>query len=127
MVEQKLEGESYSQIKAELAKLGLSQKDISEAIKTIDDKVLRAEIEHGSLARSKQFYRVGLILAVIGLVVTIGSNAGFLFAGISKLIIYSPFIAGIMLMVYARILQRQHPDPFEKGPGRIRGKRPNKW
>jgi len=75
MVKQKLEGESYSQIKAELAKLGFSQKDISEAMNMIDDKVLRAEIEHVSLGRSKQFYRVGLILAVIGLVFTIGNNA----------------------------------------------------
>lgn len=123
---QKLEGKSYSDIRARLTESGLSEEAVTEAIKEIDEKVLLAEIEQGHRDRSRSWNRIGLILAIVGLLLTIGSNAGIILKGAPRLLIYSPFFAGILLMIYGRMLQRKQSDPFNRGPGRIRSKRPYK-
>ncbi len=126
LARQKLEGRSYTEIRAHLAESGLSEDEVSEVIKLIDEKVLKSEIEQGYRDRSRSWNRIGLILAIVGLLLTIGSNAGIILKGVPRLLVYGPFFAGILLMIYGRMLQRKQSDPFEKGPGRIRSKRPYK-
>ena len=126
LVRQKLEGESYTQIRSRLAEQGFTDEEIRSAIRQIDERVLRAEIEQGGRDKAKTWNRIGLAMAVAGLIVTIGSNAGWILTGIPRWMIYSPFFVGILLMYYGRRLQQRQSDPFEKGPGRIRGKRPYK-
>jgi len=123
---QKLEGKSYSDIRAQLTESGLSEEMVTHAIREIDKRVLQAEIEQGHRDQSRSWNRIGLILSVVGLLLTIGFNMGLILKGIPRLIVYSPFFAGILLMIYGRLLQRKTPDPFKKGPGRIRSKRPYK-
>jgi len=126
LVQQKLEGESYTQIRSRLAEQGFTDEEIKSAISQIDERVLRAEIEQGSRERSKSWYRIGIAVAITGLILTIGSNAGWILIGIPRLVIYTPFFVGILLMYYGRRLQQRSSDPFKKGAGRIRKKRPYK-
>ena len=126
MVRQKLEGESYSRIRSGLSNKGFNEEEIRSAIREIDERVLRAEIEKGSRERSKSWYRIGIAVAVTGLIFTIGSNAGWILIGIPRWVIYTPFFVGIILMYYGRRLQQRPSDPFKKGVGRIREKRPYK-
>jgi hypothetical protein len=126
-VQQKLEGKSYSEIKSRLRESGLSDEAVREAIRQIDDRVLREEVSRVYLKRSRQIYWAGITLAILGLCITIAFNAGLLLAGRSRVLVYSPFFAGIILMAYARMMQRKTHDPFERKPGKIRNKRPNKW
>ncbi len=126
LVQQKLEGESYAQIRSGLAEQGFTDEEIRSAIRQIDERVLRAEIEQGSRARAKSWYRIGLAMAVVGLILTIGTNADWILKGIPRWVIYTPFFVGIMLMYNGRRLQQKESDPFEKGAGRIRKKRPYK-
>lgn len=123
---QKLEGKSYSDIRAQLRESGLSEQEVTSTIREIDKKVLHAEIEQGHKDQSRSWSWIGLILSIAGLLLTIGSNAGLILKGVPRLLVYSPFFAGILLMVYGRMLQRKTPDPFKTGPGRIRSKRPYK-
>ena len=127
LAQQKIENKSYTQIKLHLKEAGLTETEIKEALKAIDEKVLQAEINRGPFRRSRQIYWSGLILAIAGLLITLGSNAGIILPELSKLVLYAPFFTGIVLLAYARMLQRNHPDPFKKGPGRIKSKRPKKW
>lgn len=122
----KLEGESYTEIRARLSQSGVSEEELKVVMKKIDERVLRAETGQGNLLRSKQWYRAGLITAVAGLIIAVGFNAGIILTKISRLLVYTPFFAGIVLMFYGRILQRSKKDATEKGPGRIRSKRPYK-
>lgn len=126
LVLQKLEGKSYSDIRVQLKESGLSEEAVTHAIKEIDKRVLQAEIEQGHRDQSRSWSRIGLILSIVGLLLSIGFNAKFILKEIPRLLVYSPFFAGILLMIYGRMLQRKTPDPFKKGPGRIRSKRPYK-
>jgi len=126
LVQQKMGGASYSQIRSRLAKRGLSEEEIRSTIREVDERVLRAEMERGNRDKAKSWYRIGFTLAIVGLLLTIGSNAGWIFQGTPRWIIYSPFFIGILLMYYGRRMQQKQLDPFDKGPGRIRKKRPYK-
>ena len=126
LVVQKLEGASYSQIRSSLSDQGFSEDEIKSIIRQVDEKVLRAEIEQGNRDRAKSWNQVGIGLAVVGLVLTVGANAGWILNGTSRWVVYSPFFAGILLMLYGRSLQRKILDPFAKGPGNIRKRRPYK-
>jgi len=125
-VQQKLEGKSYSEIRSQLKKAGLSEAAVTEAVRQIDDRVLRAEVNRLNRKRSRQIYWAGIILAVAGLLITVSSNGGLFLAGRSKILVYSPFFAGIALMLYARMLQRRQSNPLDQRPGKIRSKRPYK-
>jgi hypothetical protein len=126
LVEQKLNGVSYTQIRSRLAEKGLSDEEIRSTIREVDEMVLRAEIEVGARERARSWYWIGLAIAVVGLVLTIGINAGWMLKGTPRWIVYSPFFVGIFLMYYGRRLQQRKSDPFDKGPGRIRKRRPFK-
>lgn len=122
----KLEGESYSEIRTRLFQSGHSDEEVRDAMRKIDEKVLRAEVEQGNTEKSKQWYRAGLLVAVAGLVLAITYNAGVILSGYSRILVYSPFFAGILIMFYGRMLQGKKSRPSQKGPGRIRSKRPYK-
>ena len=126
LVQQKLDGESYSAIRSRLADMGLSGEEIREIILKVDERVLRAELEQSRQHRSRSWYIIGLVLAVAGLLLSAGSNAGMLLKGIPRWLVYSPFFAGILIMFYARMQQRRSADAKDTRSDRIRRKRPYK-
>lgn len=126
LASEKLEGKSYSDIRSELKESGMSPDEISKIIRQVDERVLNEAKSGAQPDKARQLYRVGLILAVIGLAISVAFNAGLLLRSIKPLIVYAPFLAGILLMFYARILQRRKPEAEPKGPGPIRKKRPYK-
>jgi hypothetical protein len=126
LAREKLEGKSYSEIREELKISGMAAGEISQLIRQVDLRVLRETLEQGNRQRTQQWYRWGLILAVVGLILSIGYNAGMMLSRIPALLVYSPFLAGILLMFYGKMLQRKKPDPTYGGPGPIRKKRPYK-
>ena len=126
LVEQKLSGVSYSEIRSRLGERGLSEEEIRKTIRQIDEKVLQAEIGEKHRVKTRQWYFTGLFLAVVGLILTIGANRGLILENRPKWIVYIPFFSGILLMFYGRMSQRKQPELFEKGPGRIRKRRPFK-
>lgn len=126
LAEEKLKGYSYSEIRAELKESGMKPDEISKLIRQVDEKVLAAAISETQPDKAKQWYRVGLILALGGLALSIAFNAGLILRTLPPLAVYIPFLAGILLMFYGRLLQRRKPAVKQKGPGPIRKKRPYK-
>jgi len=126
LVQQKLEGKSYSDIRARLQEDGLDEDSIRQAIRNIDERVLEAEVNQRHVGRARQWYRVGFSLAVLGLVLTLSANQGIILEDTPRWLVYAPFFAGIVLMFYGRMSQRRQKEIYEKGPGRIRRKRPYK-
>ena len=105
--QQKLEGRSYSEIRTQLRESGLSDAEVREAIQLIDEKVLQSESGRESQKQARRVYWAGLALAVVGLLISIAYNAGVFLTGWNRLIVYAPFFIGIVLMFYARRLQRK--------------------
>jgi len=126
LVREKMEGKSYAEIRMELLAKGLSEEEVGKLIRQVDEQVLIETVEQGKTDKIQQWYRIGLILAVIGLVLTIAYNAGIILNTLPALLIYSPFIAGILLMFYGRIRQKKQSPPAAEGTGAIRRKRPYK-
>ena len=127
LVREKLNGKSYSEIREELAKSGMSPDAIRTSIRQVDERGLGETAEQGERDPAQQWYRAGLVLAVIGLILSIAYNAGIVLNTFPALLIYSPFLAGILLMFYGRTVQRKQKKTTEEtGRGAIRKKRPYK-
>ena len=123
---EKLNGKPYSKIREELKASGMAPEEINTLIRLVDEKVLRETLEQGDKQRKPQWYLWGLILAVAGLLLSIAYKAGLILSGQPALAVYAPFVAGILLMFYGRMLQRKKTDPIPKRPGPIRKRRPYK-
>ena len=126
LVREKMDGKSYSAIREELSESGMTSGEIANLIRQVDEQVLSETIKQGSLDRAQVWYRSGLILAVLGLILSIAYNAGIILENLPSLAIYSPFFAGILVMVYGRLLQRKQSAPPDTGTGAIRRRRPYK-
>jgi len=126
LAREKLEGKSYSEIRAELKESGMPQEKINLLIRQVDEKVLADAIIEGKTDKAQQWYRGGMILAVAGLALSIAFNAGLIMQNFPPIAVYAPFIAGILFMFYARMQQRRQPNKEKKGPSPIRNKRPYK-
>ena len=126
LAREKMEGKSYSSIRNELSESGMSEMEVKDLIRQVDERVLSETMKQGDPNRAQQWYRFGLILAVIGLILTIGYNAGIILENMPALLIYSPFIGGILVMFYGRFLQKKRSTPSDPGTGAIRRKRPYK-
>lgn len=126
LVREKMEGKSYSTIREELAGSGMSDEEISRLIRQVDERVLSETVKEGNRGKVKQLYRIGLILAIAGLILSIAYNAGIIMKGLHAMLAYSPFLVGILIMIYARTLQRKQSDPPDNGTGAIRKRRPYK-
>ena len=126
LVREKMGGKSYSTIRKELADGGMIEEEINSLIRKVDERVLSETVKQGGRQKVQQWYRGGLILALMGLILTIAYNAGILWKGLPAWLAYSPFFAGIIIMVYARTLQRRQAVPPDDGTGPIRKRRPYK-
>jgi len=126
LVREKLEGKSYSTIREELSEAGMSDEEISKLIRKVDEQVLNEIVRHGGRQKFQQWYRAGLYLALTGLLISIAYNAGILLSTLPAWIAYSPFLVGIIVMIYARTLQRRQSVPPDDGTGPIRKRRPYK-
>ena len=126
LVREKMDGKSYTTIREELSESGMTAGEISSLIRQVDERVLSESAKQGDRERTQQWYRFGFILAVTGLILSIAYNAGIIFENLPALLIYSPFFAGILVMIYGRAIQKKQSAPSDKGPGAIRKRRPYK-
>jgi len=126
LAREKMEGKSYSSIRNELAESGMNDGEISSLLRQVDERVIGETVKQGDRDRAQQWYRTGLILAVIGLILSIAYNAGIILAYLPALLIYSPFFAGILVMFYGRSLRKKQSASTDNGTGAIRRKRPFK-
>lgn len=126
LVELKLNGESYAQIRKGLTGQGYTEEEVRSIIRKVDERVLRAELEQGVSEKAVSLYRAGLVVAIVGLLLTIGTNAGWILHHLPRWVVYGLFFVGILLMFYGRRMQNQQPGRGYQGPDRIRKKRPYK-
>ena len=126
LAREKMEGKSYSSIRDELEESGMNDGEISSLLRQVDERVLGETVKQGDRDRAQQWYRTGLILAVIGLILSIAYNAGIILAYLPALLIYTPFFAGILVMFYGRSLRKKQSASTDIGTGAIRRKRPFK-
>lgn len=126
LAREKIAGKSYSTIRKELLESGMAEEEISSLIRQVDQKVLSEATTLGDRKRAQQWYRAGFVLALVGLILTIAYNSGNLFENLPALVLYAPFFAGILVMIYGKAILRKQNPSTERDPGAIRKRRPYK-
>jgi len=125
LVRQKLEGHSYGQIREELQGEGMSEEEIRLLIRQVDEQVLMEEEEGSRPDRARKLYIGGLALAIAGLLLALAFNAGWALKQLPAMLVYAPFLLGILVMLISKRLPRKKDKP-EAGSGAIRRQRPYK-
>lgn len=126
LVREKIAGKSYSAIRKDLLESGMAEEEIRGLIRQVDQKVLNEATTIEDRKRAQQWYRAGFVLALIGLILSLAYNSGNLFENLPALVLYAPFFAGIIVMIYGKAILRKQSPPSEKSPGAIRRRRPYK-
>lgn len=126
LAREKMKGKSYSTIREELSESGMNDSEIAKLIRQVDELVLSQTLNQASPDRAQQWYRSGLVIAILGLIITIAFNAGIILKNLPAMAIYSPFFVGILVMAYGRYQQKKQAAPPDTGTGAIRSKRPYK-
>ena len=126
LAREKIDGKSYSAIRTELLESGTTEGEIRRVIRRVDERVLKEATTMGDRKRAQQWYRFGFVLAVTGLITSIAYNRGALFENLPALVLYAPFFAGILVMIYGKAIQKKQSTPSDKGLGAIRKRRPYK-
>ncbi|WP_319499884.1 hypothetical protein [uncultured Draconibacterium sp.] len=98
-VKERRNGKDYSAIRNELKALGLEEPAVKNILRDIDRQILLEEQINVQKTGANEMIWIGLVLIVIGIVITIGSLVGRFNIGNSIIINYGPVIAGIGLFL----------------------------
>src|SRR5688572_11198789 len=92
---------TFDKIRPTLEERGLDELRIKQIVRKVDDEIQQALLTKSTSSSADQVIRIGVILLVIGAVLTIGSFAGLFSLQKSYLSIfaYGSLIAGLVLIV----------------------------
>ena len=92
---------TFDKIRPLLEEQGLDELRIKQIVRKVDDEIQQALLAKSNSSSADQVIRIGVILLVIGAVLTIGSVVGLFSLGNSYLAIfaYGTLIAGVALIV----------------------------
>ncbi|HEY5917729.1 MAG TPA: hypothetical protein VIU13_10025 [Chryseolinea sp.] len=92
---------TFDKIRPMLEERGLDELRIKQIVRKVDDEIQQALVTKSTSSSVDQVIRIGVILLVVGAVLTIGSFAGLFSLQQSYLVIfaYGPLIAGLVLIV----------------------------
>jgi hypothetical protein len=126
LVRDQLDGMSFSEIRKRLLEEGWSEEGVRDLIREVDKRVLEAAVNEGRQDKNRQINRIGLILAVAGLAISIGFNRGLILQRLPAVVVYTPFFLGILVMFYARMTRGRTMTNRDNRSGPIRKRRPFK-
>ena len=81
LVREKMDGKSYSSIREELAASGMPEEEIKSLIRQVDERVLNETMQNGTKEKVQLWYRIGLIVAIAGLGLSIARRIVALHGG----------------------------------------------
>jgi hypothetical protein len=101
---------TFDQIRPALMRDGLQENDIKLIVRAVDDNLLN-KLASSDLPLGKRFIVLGIVLIIIGLIVTIASYSGLFRLGSSSIVIiaYGPIIIGIA-MIFVVVRRRLKQD-----------------
>ncbi|RKD86032.1 hypothetical protein [Mangrovibacterium diazotrophicum] len=90
----KQEGMSFGEIRSRLASEGVAEEDIRVIIRLIDNQILRGDVKKSRNQKARELIAVGLVISVVGIIVTLGTYLGYINTGNSYLVAYGPVLGG---------------------------------
>lgn len=83
----------------ELSEKNVDHEEIQIIVRVVDNEIQRNVLIKTANDKSKELILVGLVLAVIGGGITIGTYTGLINLGNTFLLAYGPFFAGVSIML----------------------------
>lgn len=95
----KEEGFEIDQVRKELEEKNVPDEEIRIITKLVDSELQKKALSTSYKNKSKEYIVAGIILTLVGFVVTFGTYLGIIEMGNSFLILYGPFIGGLSLIL----------------------------
>lgn len=108
-----------SQVRRDLEKENYDENEIKVIVKLVDNEIQRRLFARANYSKSMDLVKIGAVLTLIGLAITIGTFLGLIPMGNSFLIVYGPILAGISLIVsgWSKKGKNKHqPSKFRRPP-----------
>ncbi|MDX8341598.1 hypothetical protein SLH46_20535 [Draconibacterium sp. IB214405] len=94
-LDERRNGKDYSAIRNELNNRGLEESVVKNILRDIDRQILLEDQIKVQRTGTNEMIWIGLVLIVIGIVITIGSLVGIFNIGNSIIVNYGPVVAGV--------------------------------
>lgn len=92
------EGFEIDQIRKELEGRGIPDEEIRAIIRLVDNQLQNELLTKSDNSKSNELFWAGLVIAIIGAAITIGTYTGVIYMGDSFLFVYGPLFGGLSLM-----------------------------
>jgi hypothetical protein len=102
------EGMNIYDIRKWLQYKNVPEEDIKGIIRVVDNYVLSKALTNSHRAKTNELLWVGIILTVIGLIITFGSLLGIINTGDSFILAYGPLLGGLSITAISKTGYRRH-------------------
>ncbi|MEQ9304280.1 MAG: hypothetical protein RJQ14_10225 [Marinoscillum sp.] len=87
------------QIRKDLEKKGIADKEIKVIVRLVDNAIQNAALHKTTRNRSNELLIAGGVLTLIGAGITVGTYTGLINMGDSFLVVYGPFLGGASMVL----------------------------
>ena len=95
-------GMDISEIRKELLISGVDKEGVTIIVRSIDNKLLHGVLSKQEKNRKSQLFYSGLAIAIVGIIITIGSFFGYFGTGSYGVLVYGPVLGGASMMAAGR-------------------------
>lgn len=103
----KNEGMDFSQIRKELVGNNIDNEMIKDVVRAIDNRMLSGDLKKPGKLKAKELRLIGWVLMIIGGILTFGIYFHWFDTNGYNFISYGPVIAGYLLIIVARKVQKK--------------------
>ncbi|MCT4589228.1 MAG: hypothetical protein N4A71_15505 [Carboxylicivirga sp.] len=93
----------FSSVRKQLEMDGFEKEEISIIVKQVDKQLIRATELRAAHALGKNLFYGGLLLALVGIVITIGTYTGLINMGNKFLVAYGPVVTGLIIALSGKV------------------------
>ena len=92
---------TFDKIRPQLEQRGIDEARIKHKVRRVDDEVQAALLAKGTASSLDRVIHFGIVLVMMGSIVTLGSLAGLYSSGASYMVViaYGPIVAGVVMIV----------------------------
>jgi hypothetical protein len=103
---------TFDRVRQELTAQRMSEDEIKSIVRGVDEALQQELVRGGTQSMRDNLFRIGLVLTVAGLLLTVATLAGFIEPdGFGTFIAYGPLLIGISMIIAAKRSGRKRPKP----------------
>jgi len=119
---------TFDKVRPLLEQQGIDETRVTQIVRKVDDEIQAALLTQSTTSSLEKVIRFGIILIVVGVIVTLGSFAGFFSLGNGYMAVfgYGPIVAGLVMIVVGIRRKKNVGSGSETRTFRVRDKETGK-